>query len=47
MNEFDTEKAGKELDLTNLDPGKIEMDLKWWLIKEELLNMAKNVIVVR
>ena len=28
-NEFDAEKAGKELDLTDLDQGKIEMDLKW------------------
>ena len=28
VNEFDAEKAGKELDLTDLDPGKIEMDLK-------------------
>ena len=23
VNEFDAEKAGKELDLTDLDPGKI------------------------
>ena len=28
VNEFDAEKAGKELDLTDLDPGKIDMDLK-------------------
>ena len=30
VNEFDTEKPGKELDLTDMDPGKIEMYLKWW-----------------
>ena len=29
VNEFDAEKAGKELDLTDLDTGKIYMDLKW------------------
>ena len=44
--EFDTEKVGKELDLMELDPGKIEMDLKWWPFKEELLNMAKFVMGV-
>ena len=43
---FDTEKAGKELVLTDLDSGKIEMDLKWWTFKEALLNMDKNVIEV-
>ena len=46
MNEFDAEKVGKELDLTDLDPGKIEMDLKLWPFKEEFLNMAKNVMGV-
>ena len=37
---------GKELDLTDLDPGKIEMDLKLWPFKEAFLNMAKNVMGV-
>ena len=41
---LDAEKAGKELDLTDLDPGKIEIDLKCWMFKEALLNMAKNVM---
>ena len=43
VNEFDAEKADKELDLTELDPGKIETELKWWPFKEALLNTAKNV----
>ena len=34
------------MDLTDLDPDKIDMDLKWWLFKETLLNMANNVIKV-
>ena len=46
VNEFDAEKAGKEMDLMDLDPGKIEMDLKWWPFKEALLNMAKNEVEV-
>ena len=28
VNKFDHEKVGKELDLMDLDPGKIETDLK-------------------
>ena len=28
VNKFDTEKLGKEMDLTDLYPDKIEMDLK-------------------
>ena len=35
------------MDLKDLDPSKIEMDLKWWPFKEALLNMAKNVIGVK
>ena len=46
VNRFDAEKEGKELDLTDLDPGKIEMELKWCLFKEALLNMSKNVMGV-
>ena len=46
VNVFDTEKAGKELDLTDLDPDKIEMDLKWWPFKEAFSNMFKNVMGV-
>ena len=46
VNEFDAKKAGKELDLTDLDPGKIEMELKWCPFKEKFLNMDKNVMVV-
>ena len=45
-NEFDAEKAGKELDLTELDPGKIKMELKRWTFRGEFLNMAKNVMGV-
>ena len=37
---------GKKLDITDLDPGKIEMDQKWWPFKEEVLNMAKNLMGV-
>ena len=44
MGEFDAEKAGKELDITDLDPGNIEMDLKLWPCKESFLNMVKNVM---
>ena len=29
VENFDTEKVGKELDLTDLDPGKIYIYLKW------------------
>ena len=43
VNKFEAEKAGKELDITDLDPGKIDMDLKWWPFEEAVLNMAKNV----
>ena len=46
MKKIDAEKVGKELDLKDLDPGNIEMDLKWWPFKEEFLNMAKNVMAV-
>ena len=46
MNEFDSGKAGMELDLTDLEPGKIELDLKWWHFKEAILKMAKNVMGV-
>ena len=42
VNEFDAKKAGKELDLTDLDPGKIDMNLKWWLFKWAFLTMDKN-----
>ena len=44
VGEFDAEKAGKELDITDLDPGNIEMDLKLWPCKESFLNMVKNVM---
>ena len=44
MKSFEAEKAGKELDLTDLDPGKIYMDLNWWPFKEVFLNMAKNLM---
>ena len=44
VNEFDAERSGKELDLTDLDPGNIYMDLKWWPFKEVFLNMAKNLM---
>ena len=43
VNKFDAKKGGKELDLTDLDQGKIEMDLKWWPFKEAFLNMANNL----
>ena len=43
VNKFDAKKGGKELDLTDLGPGKIEMDLKWWPFKEAFLNMANNL----
>ena len=46
VNEFDAEKAGKGLDLMDLDPGKIEINLKWWPFREAFLNMAKNVMEV-
>ena len=46
VDEFDAEKAGKELDIMDLDPGKIEMDLKCWPFKETFLNMANNVMEV-
>ena len=46
VKKFDAEKMGKELDLTELGSGKIDMDLKWWPFKEELLNMANNVMGV-
>ena len=46
MKKFDAGKASKEMDLTELDPGKIDMDLKWWPFKEAFLNMAKNVMGV-
>ena len=44
VKEFDAEKSVKELDLTDLDPGSIEIDLKCWTFKEALLNMSKNVM---
>ena len=44
VNKFDAEKAIKELDLTDLDPNKIDMELKRWLLKDEFLNMAKNLM---
>ena len=44
VNEFDAEKPVKELDITDLDPGKIEMDHKWWHFKEAFLSMAKNLM---
>ena len=34
VNKFEAKKAGKEMDLTDLDPGKIEKDLKCWRIEE-------------
>ena len=46
VNEFDAEKAVKELDLTDLDPDKIDMDLKWWMFKEAFLNVVKNLMGV-
>ena len=46
VNKFNDEKYGKELDLTDLDPGKIELDLKWWPFKEAFLNMANHVMGV-
>ena len=46
VNEFDAKKAGKELDLTDFYPVKIEMDLKWWTFKESFLNMANNIMGV-
>ena len=46
VNEFDDKKSGKELYLTYLDPGKIDMDLKWWPFKDEFLNMAKDLMGV-
>ena len=46
VNEFEAEISGKELDLMELDPGKIDMDLKLCMFKEALLNMAKNVMGV-
>ena len=44
VNEFDAEKSSREMDLTDLDPGKIEMDLKLWPFKYAFLNMDKNVM---
>ena len=29
-----------------MDPGKTEINLKWWPFKEAFLNMAKNVVGV-
>ena len=46
VKQIDAEKFGKELDLTDLYSGKIEMDLKWWPFKETFLNMAQNVMGV-
>ena len=46
VKNIDAEKVGKELDLKDLDPGNIEMDLKWWQFKEAFLNMAKNIMGV-
>ena len=46
MNEYDTEKAGKEMDITDLYTGKIDMDLKGWPFKEAFLNMANHVMGV-
>ena len=46
VNEFDAKKSGKDLDITDLDPGKIEMELTCWPFKEAFLNMAKNVMGV-
>ena len=46
VKKIDAEKAGKKLDLTDLYPDKIEMDLKWWPLKKEFLKMANNVIGV-
>ena len=46
VNEFEAEKSGKELDLPELDPGKIEMDLIWRPFKEAFLNTSKNVMGV-
>ena len=34
------------MDFTDLDLGRIEMDLKWWPFKEAFLDMAKNVMGV-
>ena len=44
VNEFEAEKAGKEMYITYLDPGKIYMDLKLWPFKDAFLNMAKNIM---
>ena len=44
VNEYDTEKAGKEMDITDLYTGKIDMDLKGWPFKEAFLNMANNIM---
>jgi len=41
--EYKAAKAGRDIDLTDLDPGKVEMDLKWWNFKESFINMTKNV----
>ena len=46
VNEFDAKKEGKELDITYLDPGKIDMDLKCCPFKEAFLNKANNIMGV-
>ena len=46
MKKFDAEKAEKELDITELDPDKIEMDLNWFPFKGAFLNMAKDLMGV-
>ena len=46
VNEFDAEKAGKELDTMYFNPGKIDMNLQWWQFKDAFLNMAKNLMGV-
>ena len=46
MDEFYAEKLGKELDLMDLDPGEIDMDLKRWPYIQVFLNMSNNVMGV-
>ena len=46
VKKIDAEKSGKEIYLTDLDPGKIDMEIKWWPFKESLLNMSKNIMGV-
>lgn len=43
IDAYAADEAGKDITETDIDPGKIETDLKWWNWKDEFINMSKQI----